>query len=45
MKIKHIIMTRWWRIPTGASTTILDDKCIDKRLDYLVNNLFSSLDN
>lgn len=46
MKIKHIIMTRWWMIPKGGvPINILDDKYLNHRLDYLTNNLLVSLEN
>ena len=45
MKIKHLIMTRWWMQPTGFTKTILDDEILDERLNYLVNHLFVSLNN
>ena len=45
MKIKHIIMTRFWVMPSNVSKTSLDDDYLDMRLGYLRDNLFASLNN
>lgn len=45
MKVKHIVMTRWWKIPNKVESTILDDNCLNERLLLLKNNLLVSLNN
>ena len=45
MKVKHIVMTRWWKIPNKVESTILDDHCLNERLLLLKNNLLVSLNN
>ena len=45
MKIKHIVLTRWFWDNFNAEFSMLDDGVISLRLKYIVNNLVPSLNN